>query len=125
MLGLEPGGPLAGTFPGQEPGQPGDPDVGSGGAELGHCQTPITKCGGRGLVEGLSLRLSGPGRRGGPVRHLIPVSGGAGVGSGAGRQLTNIGEFPDGMRGRFVSASFPVTECLDGKRQIPQTEVSP
>ena len=40
VLGLEPGGPFAGTFSGEQPGQPCDPQVGSGGAELGHNRIP-------------------------------------------------------------------------------------
>ena len=41
MLGLEPAGPLAGTLPGKEPGEPGNPDVGTVGAKLGHSLTPV------------------------------------------------------------------------------------
>ena len=40
VLGLEPAGPFAGTFSGEQPGQPCDPQVGSGGAELGHNPIP-------------------------------------------------------------------------------------
>ena len=40
VLGLEPGGPFAGTFSGEQPGQPCDPYVGTGGAKTGHALAP-------------------------------------------------------------------------------------
>ena len=121
MLGLEPGGPLAGTFPGQEPGQPGDPDVGSGGAELVHRQTPITKCGGRGLVEGLSLRLSGQPPFVPRSPFGVGVTEGEGLGAGLGEgQSLDPGLFADLFLGLFF-ALYPL--CPEGV-QVPFLDVS-